>query len=161
VAEKLVGLPIEVDHLITGGRNSRIYRVQSGQDAFALKQYPSLRDDPRDRLATEVGALRLMEQYRVDSVPPGVGGDREHGYALLSWIEGAEVALMAKGDTDAALAFLSAIHALRGPPGAADQPLAAEACLCGAEIQSQIEKRLALLRTVSPGERELVDFLEE
>ena len=63
----------------------------SGESAFALKQYPSRQDDPRDRLATEVGALRLMERYRIDTVPRVLGVDDEHGYALLSWIDGSDV----------------------------------------------------------------------
>ena len=88
VAQALVGDAVKVKRLVTGGRNSRIWHVASGQRAFALKQYPSRRDDPRDRLATEVGALRLMERFRIDTVPRVLGVDGEHGYALLSWIEG-------------------------------------------------------------------------
>ena len=44
------------------GRNSRIYRVRRGSEHFAVKHYPSPREDPRDRLKTEVEALQLMER---------------------------------------------------------------------------------------------------
>ena len=100
-----------------------------GTTAFALKQYPSRRDDPRDRLATEVGALRLMEHYHVGTVPRVIGVDSERGYALLSWIDGTEVAEVADRDIDAAVEFLESIHRLRDTPWAVQQPLAAEACL--------------------------------
>ena len=160
VARALVGGAVAVRRLATGGRNSRIWRVASGGRAFALKQYPSRRDDPRDRLSTEVGALRLMERYRIDTVPRVLGVDGEHGYVLLSWIDGSEVAAVSDADIDAAIVFLTAIHSLRATPWAAEQPLAAEACLCGQEIERQIQRRLARLRDAARNEYELIDFVD-
>ena len=160
IAQALVGDAVEVSRLVTGGRNSRIWRVASGERAFALKQYPSRRGDPRDRLTTEVGALRLMERYRIDKVPRVLGVDSEHGYALLSWIDGSEVAQVSDADIDAAIVFLTAIHGLRAAPWAAEQPLAAEACLCGHEIEQQIEERLTRLRDAACDDHELIDFVD-
>lgn len=159
MAQTLVGTGVEVRHLLGGGRNSRIYHVCHEHRKFALKQYPSKRDDPRDRLSTEMGALRLMERNRLDSVPRVIGIDRDRGYALLTWIEGAQVTAVEDKDIDAAVAFLAAIHALRETPTAAEQPLAAEACLSGHEIERQIEERLARLRALAEDEPELGDFL--
>ena len=160
VAQALAGSSVEVSRLITGGRNSRIWRVASGERAFALKQYPSRRDDPRDRLNTEVGALRLMERYHIDMVPRVLGVDGEHGYALLSWIDGSDVAELSDADIDAAIVFLTAIHGLRATPWAAEQPPAAEACLCGREIEQQVQGRLARLRDTARDEHELIDFID-
>jgi len=160
VASSLVGGAVEVDRLVTAGRNSRIWRVRSGERIFALKQYPSRLNDPRDRLSTEVGALRLMERYAVDRVPRVLGVDSEHGYTLLSWVEGSNVTEVQDADIDAAIIFLTAIHGLRATPWAAEQPPAAEACLCGREIERQIEGRLARLRNVTPEEQELFDFID-
>lgn len=158
VVRSLVGGAAEVTRLTTGGRNSRIWRVSSGGRAFALKQYPPRADDPRNRLATETDALRLMERFRIDTVPRVLGIDRERGFALLSWIEGIDVTEVGDRDIDAAVSFLSAIHALRTTPWAAEQPLASEACLCGAEIVRQIEARLGRLAGLD-AEPELVEFL--
>jgi hypothetical protein len=159
VARGLVGGAVEVSRLVTGGRNSRIWCVRSGEGAFALKQYPPRGDEPRDRLATEVGALRLMERYRIDTVPRVLGVDRERGYALLSWIDAHDVTAVGNADIDAAVAFLCTIHGLRSAPWAAEQ-LAAEACLCGREIERQIEGRLVRLREDAAAENELIDFIE-
>jgi Phosphotransferase enzyme family len=159
-AATLLGGAIAVSRLATGGRNSRIWRVDSGDRAFALKQYPPRRDDPRDRLTTEVGALRLMERYGIDTVPRVLGVDSEHGYALLSWIDGGNVTTVGDPDIDAAVAFLTAIHGLRATPWAAKQPPAAEACLSGWEIERQIQGRLARLRDIAGNEKELVDFID-
>src|SRR5262249_9247009 len=106
VACALVGEGAEVCRIASGGRNSRIYRVRFGERLLALKQYPSLQDDPRDRLSTEVMALRLMERCGVDGVPRVVGVDPGHGYALMSWIEGSAVSRVSDADIDAAAAFL-------------------------------------------------------
>jgi len=159
VARTLVGAPVDLRRLPLSGRNSRIYQVHAGKRVFALKQYPSRRDDPRDRLSTEVGALRLMELCSVNDVPRVVGVDPQHGYALLTWIDGSEVGELGDADVDAAIAFLMAVHGLRREPGAASQPRAAEACLAGIEIERQIEARLALLRSLKV-EKELIDFLD-
>jgi hypothetical protein len=158
VARTLVGAPVNLSRILASGRNSRIYRVCSGERVFALKQYPSRRDDPRDRLSTEVGALRLMELCSVNDIPRVVGVDPQHGYALLTWIDGSQVGEVNDADIDAALGFLEAIHGLRREPDVSDQPQAAEACLAGAEIERQIEARLDLLKAV-PSEPELIDFI--
>jgi hypothetical protein len=160
IAQALVGDTVTVSRLVTGGRNSRIWRVASGDRAFALKQYPSRRDDPRDRLAIEVGALRLMERHGIDTVPRVVGADGERGYALLSWIEGNDVNDVSDADIDAAIVFLTTIHGLRAAPWAAEQPPAAEACLNGREIERQIQGRLTRLRDAAPDEHELIDFID-
>lgn len=161
VASALLGSPAEVSRLARGGRNSRIWCVRSGPRAFALKQYPARREDERDRLAAEVGALRLMERHGIASVPRVVGVDAGRGYALLSWIDGSNVVAVGDADIDAAVDFLAAIHRLRAAPEAAQQPLAAEACLCGGEIERQIRERLRRLRRRAPGEPALIDFLDD
>ena len=48
VAAALVGGPVKISRLSTGGRNSRIWRVDSGDRAFALKE-----DQPRSRVNSQ------------------------------------------------------------------------------------------------------------
>jgi hypothetical protein len=160
VAQALVGQVANIEHLLRSGRNSRIYRVQCAAGEFALKQYPSRTEDPRDRLASEVGALKLMERYCLDIVPRLVAVDHERGFVLLSWIEGAAVVDISAADIDAAIGFLAAIHKLRTTPWAMEQPLAGEACLSGVEIERQISERLARLLS-NADERDLRAFLEK
>lgn len=160
VAGELAGGAVEVSHHVAGGRNSRIWHVRAGAREFALKHYPPSQNDPRDRLSAEVGALRLMAQYHVDTVPRVIAVDERRGYALLSWIDGREVVDVGDADIDAAVAFLAAIHELRATPQAMGRPLAAEACLSGEEIERQIKQRLTGLRDVARTEAELFEFIE-
>ncbi len=158
VVSGLLGKPAELERLSTGGRNSRIYRVRSGDTQYALKQYPSRKDDPRDRLATEVGALNLMLRHEIANVPRVIGVDEAQGFSLLSWIEGTSVDQLSDRDVDAAAAFLGAVHEMRASDWAKTQPFAAEACLSGAEIERQIAARLTRLRAITD-EPDLQAFL--
>lgn len=161
VARRLAGAGAEIRPLQSGGRNSRIYRVDSNGATYALKQYPSKEFDPRDRLATEVGALRLMAQAELATVPRVIAVDSDRGYALLSWLEGAVPNQLTDGDIDAAVAFLGAVHALRTTPWAGQQPSAAEACLSGAEIARQLSARRERLQSIAEENPELADFLDK
>ena len=160
VARGLVGAAVEVSRLAMKGRNSRIWRVHSRDGDYALKQYPSRAADPRDRLSTEVGALQLMERFCISTVPRVFGIDGARGYALLSWIDGGDVTDIGNADIDAAVTFLRAIYELRNTPWAAQQPPAAEACLSGAEIERQINSRMARLGEIQD-EPQLIDFIEK
>ena len=76
VAELLTGAPVQIEQVPTGGRNSRIYRVRSRGESFALKQYPPLHADPRNRLSTEATALVLMRDHGITAVPSVIALDR-------------------------------------------------------------------------------------
>lgn len=160
VASALTGVPVTIERVARAGRNSLIYHVQCDVGEFALKNYPSRADDPRDRLGTEISALQLMERGGIDTVPRVTGVDRERHFVLMSWIRGTAVTEVTESDIDAAFDFLAKVHALRSAPTANEQPLAAEACLSGSEIERQITVRLErLLRIADEGELHL--FLKE
>lgn len=160
IARKLVGGPVLGVTRVAGGRNSRVYRVVAGNRVFALKQYPSLQDDPRDRLGVETSALQWMGQHGLDMVPRLVASDRAENSALLSWAEGSQVQDVGSSDIDQAAEFLGALEGLRDTARFPASFLAAEACLSGAEIERQIRKRAADLGKLE-GEPSLRSFLTE
>ncbi|MEA2948934.1 MAG: hypothetical protein QOI40_4264 [Alphaproteobacteria bacterium] len=159
-AGALLGKAIDAIEPVRGGRNSRVYRVTATGRTYALKQYPSRGDDPRDRLGTEMAALELMERHGIGGVPRILAVDSAQGFALLSWLDGTPVTAVGESDIDAAGAFLAALHALRGMGEFPSDRLASEACLSGAEIIRQIETRLARLRALPAAERNVRDFLD-
>ena len=160
-ARNLLGGPVDAVERARGfGRNSGVYRVRRGGTSYALKQYPPRRRGERDRAAVELGALRFMTAHGIGSVPRPYAADSERGYALIEWINGAAVTAPSAADIAAATTFLAAIHGLRNESDAAAQPLAAEACLSGAEIVAQIERRLVRLSALAAEEPALAAFLE-
>jgi hypothetical protein len=162
VATALLHGSLESIERIRGlGRNSGVFRIRHAGLSFALKRYPPRRPDERDRTTIEAEALRFMRDNGITTVPCAIAADPVRGYALLEWIQGDEVATPHEADIDAACRFLGSIHALRSSPGARDQPLAAEACLSGAEIVSQIKRRLERLETLAVTEPALAAFLKE
>jgi hypothetical protein len=160
VARALIGAPVNELEPSGCGRNSRVYRVRSGRRVFALKRYPGQHASGHDRLATEVDALRLLRQHGFGTVPDVLAVDYQHGFALLSWIDGSPVTEVSAADIDQAVAFLDAIHMLRQTPSFGRHRHAAEACLSGVEIEQQIGRRLEVLQTLSI-EESLQAFLEE
>jgi hypothetical protein len=162
VAAEVLGTRVETaERLIIAGRNSRIYRIRSGDRTFALKQYPRLREDPRDRLQAEMEALRLMERYGIEAVPRVVGANRQEGFLLLTWIDGTPVNAANEEDLNAADKFLTGLHALRNKAEAQCLAPAAEACLSCAEIERQILARLSRLDMRAASEPELAAFLDQ
>jgi fructosamine-3-kinase len=159
-ARTLTGSAVEHIERVGGGLNSSVYRLESSGRIYALKQYPAREGDPRERLATEVAALELMERHGVDAVPRVIAYDHELGCALLEWIEGTAVDDIGQSDVDQAVAFLTAIHGLRRTRDAAKCGRDVEACLSAAEIERQIRRRLAGLRDNATGENELHAFLD-
>ena len=145
-ARALVGGRIRAICAVAAGRNSRIFRVDTAEGIYALKEYPMREDDPRDRLGTEALALELMERHGIDRVPRLLAVDRQGGCALLSWLDGRAVTAIGEADVDAAVDFLGSLHAIRMVADFAPDRLASEACLSGAAITRQIETRLARLR---------------
>jgi hypothetical protein len=157
-AGELLGACADKVEPVAGGRNSRVYRVEIGGRLFALKRYPSLADDPRDRLGTEVEALALMAARELANVPRVIAVDRKRNFALLSWLDGARITSVSDSDVDQATAFLEIIHGMRGCPAGFHRD-AAEACFSGTEVEAQIRRRLAALRAQCDGEPDLASFL--
>jgi hypothetical protein len=160
VARKLVDRPVLRFSRVGGGRNSRVHRVETRDGVFALKQYPSRADDPRDRLGVETNALEWMAEHRLETVPRVVAVDRDANCALLSWVEGSQVRSVGASDIDQAVDFLGSLERLPDTSRFPASHLAAEACLSGAEIEGQIRKRMADLGGLE-GEPALRGFLAE
>jgi len=143
-----------------GGGNSRLYRAGLADGtAAALKVYPSLDADPRDRLATEFQALAFLHRNGLTDVARPLARDDGARLGLYEWIEGERP----DGDLsvlDAMSAFDARLLALGGAPDAAGLPLASEACLSPAELVAQVEARLEGLAAL-PDEPDLSRFLAE
>ncbi len=161
LAGSLLGGPIDGLAQLTRGRNSRVFRVAAGGAVYVLKLFPPPDADGRDRLTTEVEALRLMQVGGIASVARVVATDPARRGALLTWLDGEPLSAPSDADIDAAAQFLSTLHALRASAaGRAFRWPAAEACLSGREVERQIRARFAALLALD-AEPGLASFLHD
>src|SRR5258708_1892759 len=69
-ARALAGGPVASIERVRGyGRNSGVYRVNTGGAAYALKQYPARQPNDRDRATVEYAALRFLAGHGMTTVP--------------------------------------------------------------------------------------------
>jgi len=161
VAARLLAKPVARLIRAAPGGNNRIYKVECADGAaYALKEYPKLGADTRDRLGTEFAALAFLRRHGIADVPGTVARSPATGHALYEWIDGAPVERPSEADVDRALALVQRLAALRGTPEADALPLASEACLSLAELCDQVERRLGRLREVAAAHPGLGDLLE-
>jgi hypothetical protein len=158
-AESLIGSNVTELAGVEGGANNRIYRVSAGRARYAMKVYPCGGADTRDRLGSETAALRFLTRNGLTTVPGVVAVDAAHRIGVYEWIEGDPVGVARDSDVSAAAALLSQLHALRGADAAVQLPLASEACLSGAELVTQIERRAHRLREVAGAAASLTELL--
>lgn len=140
VAAALLGRPVLTAETVHGGRNSRVYRIDTASGRFALKRYAS-HAGGHDRFGTETTAFAFLESHGVTAVPRLVAADRELAAALYGWVDGGPVLPAGPADIDAALAFVSQLRDLASAGDAQRLPPAAEACLSVTELATQIERR--------------------
>ena len=157
----MLGEPVTEVERAAGGANNRVYRVRAGRNFYALKLYPATAGDARDRLGAETAAISFMQNHGVRIVPALVGSDVTHRIGLYEWIEGEAVGPAGDEDIAAALRLLSVLHLLRSTAGAAELPLASEACLASSEIVTQIRRRIERLSQVVTGEPGLAAILAD
>lgn len=152
----LAGEAVTSCQRIYGGRNSRVYRVETvrGQ-VFAGKHYHLHQDDPRDRLGAEWRALFLMsaEARLAPFVARPVAKEPGQGLALYSFLSGTQASTTpaTEADMDACLEFLDGLRDLAKtlPANVAAQvPPASEACFSLSALAANLRTRLDALLDV-------------
>lgn len=158
IAEGLAGRPIDQLMPCRSGRNSQVYKVVCGNDSFAVKSYPSRTSDPRDRFYTEVKTLKFYEANHNPHTPRLLASDAPHGIVLMEWIDGCLVNTPVADDIDQAIDFIARTHASETKGGDVFG-LAAEPCLCGADLDKHLTLRLRRISSITQQEPELNRFL--
>jgi len=147
---------------IGGGGNSRIYRIGGRSKQWALKEYFHHKNDLRDRLGVEFSSLTFLAGHGVTNVPKPVLMDREGGFAIYEFIEGARVDPMKATVEQIAdvTGFLGKLAELAKEDNAKVLPDASEACFSGMQIVETVDGRLRRLHEVAGEHPMLEDFLE-
>jgi hypothetical protein len=158
IARTLCAAPVQSISEIRRGANSRIFRVETKGDRYALKKYPAT--DTRNRLEAEVKAMRFFERKGIGGTPQVAAVAAEQRFALLTWIEGEAVEAVSDSDVEEFAAFQIALDGGIDDQARAEIGEASEACLSGPRILSQIERRYARLAAVKHDVPEFAAFFD-
>jgi aminoglycoside phosphotransferase (APT) family kinase protein len=125
-----------------GGRNNRVFRVETRQGECLLKLYFRDPSDSRDRLGHEYGFLEACCGVGIDALPKPLAKDSENGAALYEFIKGSRVE--AAGSTEILLAarFIEKINQHRENKMFRALPHAAEACFSFQEHVGSVDRRI-------------------
>ncbi|HET6423547.1 MAG TPA: phosphotransferase [Planctomycetaceae bacterium] len=139
---------------LAGGRNNRVYRVTSDQTTAILKQYYRNPAGGHDRFASEVAWCEFCDHFRFAWTPVLWARDDAVACALFEELPGRAVRIE---DVNAAAVsqaadFLSAVNDHRFTPEAERLPFAAEACFTWRDHIQTVERRLARLSAIVPGD---------
>jgi Ser/Thr protein kinase RdoA (MazF antagonist) len=146
IARALSPEPVAAVVELRKGNNSRVFRVETRTNRYALKKYPAT--DSRDRLGAEVAAIGFFKRAGIGRTPQIVATAPHLRYVLLTWIDGVPVTEVSDSDVAEFAAFQVALDGAIDAPARAEIGEASEACLSGPRILGQIERRYARLQTV-------------
>jgi len=138
---------------IPGGRNNRVFRVDTGTGPFALKAYFSRPGDPRDRLDAEFRFCEFAWQRGVRTVPEPLARDDPARLGLYEFVEGRPVAPgeVGAGHVDAALALVRDLNGDGATdPAAMALSAGSEACFSLAAHLEIVGRRVQRLDAIDP-----------
>lgn len=144
----MLGSKVKRKTVLNGGRNSRVLKVQTEDDRlFVTKQYFLSPYDHRDRMTTELKAIRLLQAHNVDCIPCLVADDRQARVAVLDYIPGTPVEPICRFHIDQAISFLKKLRTIGLQIGSPSTlPRASEAFFSANQIAGNIKERFAILQ---------------
>ncbi|WP_413208120.1 phosphotransferase [Rhodospirillum sp. A1_3_36] len=135
---------------LSGGKNNRVFRLDTDKGPLVLKSYFRHADDPRDRLGAEWNFLTYAWGRGVRCVPEPLACDRHAQLGLYDFVEGEK--LSANGITEqhieAAADFISTVN--QRPYGPQSLNSGSEACFSVADHLDRVDQRVARLTTLDP-----------
>ena len=125
-----------------GGRNNRVFRVETRKGECLLKLYFRDPSDSRDRLGHEHGFLEACRGVGIDALPKPLAKDSENGAALYEFIKGNRVEAVGSTEILLAARFIGKINQQRGNKAFRALPHAAEACYSFQEHVTSGDRRI-------------------
>lgn len=137
---------------LAGGANSTVYKILTGKgNIYLAKKYLVRRGDNRDRLMTEYSGLTFLWNNGIKNIPEPICLDRDSKIGVYRFIDGRRLSVpeITERDINAAADFLGQIHGLAEREGAAEQPVASEACFSLQAYIDCVDGRLARLKNIA------------
>jgi len=152
-------------HLLKGGSNNKVFRVESSGGPLLLKVYFQHSNDRRDRLNAEFSFCRFAWENGLRSIPEPLASDSTNHLGLYEFIAGRllEPREITQERVEQALDFYQELNRYRGKPEAQTLPAASDACFTLAQHLERVENRLGELKKVDdslPIHHEARDFVQ-
>jgi len=159
-ASELVGWRVLSAVPVRRGGNNRVFKLVGRDSCAILKIYPTQKEDPRDRLGHEFGALSFLARYGLAEVPRPIASDPARHCAVYEWIDGVPPAEIGEAEVDELADFFLRLQALRKCDGAEALPEGATPALSPASAAAQLVARLERLTAVITPDSEVGQFVE-
>lgn len=135
---------------LAGGRNNRVFEVETGEGSVVLKCYHRDARDTRDRLGAEWRFIEYVWSRGVRTVPKPLAIDAAAGAALYAFVPGRKLAAEEVG-LDAVLAAANFICAANAAPRAVSSlDAASEACFSLSDHLATMQRRVSRLSSLDP-----------
>jgi hypothetical protein len=161
LAARLAGQAVVRIEPLRGGGNNRLFRVEAGGAAYALKVYAGDAEQSRERYAREFEGLSFLWRRGERRIAEPLVLDARAQAALYAWVPGEPGGAAHEGDLVAMCDFARTLFEARHDVAAATLADAREAVFSPAELQAQIGKRSARLRAVEGEHPELRSLLDD
>ncbi|MCE9563648.1 MAG: aminoglycoside phosphotransferase family protein [Planctomycetes bacterium] len=137
---------------LAGGKNNRVYRVETENGEAVLKVYFRHPDDPRDRLGTEFSFSRFAWSSGIRCVPEPLANNPEAGLGLFECVTGQPATSITDDLISQAIDFVRELNESRWRPLASRLRVASEACFSIAEHLGTVARRVDRLTPVTDPE---------
>ncbi len=154
---------------IPGRGNSKIFKLSDESTSYALKIYPDLALDPRERLVMESKACDLFKEHDINHVLIQVSSQTHLNMGIYKWIEGEPIIEPNQQDMDQAISFIHKLKSLSHLNHSSHTshsnhlhhfPQASEACLSINQLMQQVAKRWGKLLAIKDCDEHFSQFLE-
>ena len=159
LAGKYFGNNLKLVNPVNGGRNSRVYKINSANRNFKLKFFRSNSENDKSRIMREKFALDLFKKFQINNVPSVFEVDIKNNLMITDWIVGDKIKIIQKSAIDAMIDFLSKLHKVYLENCEDKYPKAIDACIIGSSINKQIKDRLTNFSNSFDLYPELDDFI--
>lgn len=135
---------------LNGGRNNRVYLVQTESEKYILKSYFWNEKDKRDRLGTEFSFIQYAWNKGIDSIPKPLFQDKVKRMALYTYINGNKITKdeINQETIEQTLNFLIKINKNKNLKESFHLPNASESCFSIEEHISNVENRINNLKSI-------------
>lgn len=162
LASLLGQVPREVQFM-AGGRNNRLYLVETHDRRYVAKHYFQRAAGGWDRLAVEYEGLRFLRSAGIEEVPCPIGRDDDGAVAVYEHVEGARITRSEVGEADLAQVarFVTLLRTAGMRPEAGRLNAAAEACFSVDAALRSVQRRFDMLTVARDEDAALDRFLTD